>query len=491
MKCIHIVLLIFTYVLSAQTFEVPDVRRPNILFCISDDQSWLHTTAMGDQVINTPAFDKIANEGILFMNAYADAPSCGPSRAAILSGQHIWRLREAGNIHSNFPEDLVNYQSLLEKSGYFTGSYSKAWGPGKIKTNSGWVFTGETKMNPAGYRFNNFKEFNKTRPRDRPFSFWFGSADPHRPYRLNSGKESGMDITAVRVPPVFPDNDIVRNDILDYYYAIQRFDDEVMKVLQMLEDEGILDSTIVVFASDNGMPFPRAKATLYDMGTHVPLAIRWPEKLSSQDKVYDGFITLSDLAPTFLEAANLKIPKDMTGKSLMPILLGKKDENRAYRKSAYTAMERHDGCRSGGKGYPCRAIRTKNFLYIRNYEPDRWPAGDPDLKNCARMIPYGEVAPSPTKTFMMGNESKFPDLFKLTFGMRPNEELYDIREDPFQMNNLAMEEKYKDIKISLSGQLILYTQMTGDPRALGRFAPWDYYPYYGAMPNKNWQVIKE
>lgn len=461
-------------------------KSPNILFCISDDQSWLHMGAMGDPIVKTPAFDRVAKEGVLFMNAFADAPTCGPSRAAILTGQHIWRLRDAGNIHSRFPEDLVNYVDILKKEGYFTGSYAKGWGPGQVKTDQGW--TSNTKENPAGKKFKDFEEFYKYKPKDQPFSFWLASYDPHPPYKINSGRESGMDPNKVIVPPVLPDNDIVRNNILDYYYEIERFDKTVMDVLELLEAAGELDNTIIVITSDNGMAFPRAKASLYDLGTHIPLAVRWPAKITDPNRKYDGFVTLSDLAPTFLEAAGLKVPNVMTGKSLMPIFLNIKDRNKAHREAAYTAMERHDGCRAGGKGYPSRALRTKDFLYIRNYEPERWAAGDPDPKNCAREIPFGEVAPGPTKTFLMDNESAHPKLYHLAFGKRPYEELYYLCEDPFQMNNLAADEKYSGIKNDLSDQLQQYTKETGDPRALGQIAPWDYYPYYGQISNKSWSV---
>jgi N-sulfoglucosamine sulfohydrolase len=472
-------------VLAGCSVEVEE-SQPNILFCISDDQSWLHAGAMGDPVVKTPAFDRIAKEGILFTNGYCDAPSCGPSRSAILTGQHIWRLEKAGNIHSRLPVKFPLYSEMLENAGYATGSYSKAWSPGQFMSDTGWIHSGRSQDNPAGKRYKSFKEFFQAKPQDQPFCFWLGSTDAHRGYKLNSGIESGMDPAKVIVPEHFPDDPIVRKDILDYYYEVQRWDTTVWNALTVLEEAGELENTLVVVTSDNGMPFPRAKATIYDFGTRMPLAISWPSKIANPDRTYEGFVHLSDLAATFLEAAGLEVPAEMTSKSLMDVF---SDKEEIQREAAYTAMERHDGCREGGKGYPCRAVRTKDYLYIRNYEPDRWPSGNPDARYCARAIPFGEVDSSPTKTLMMDKKEEFKLYYDLAFGMRPAEELYVIESDPSQINNVAGLAEYAEVKEKLSQQLQDYTAETGDPRALGEFAPWDYYPYYGGMRNKfGWKV---
>jgi N-sulfoglucosamine sulfohydrolase len=432
-------LLLFSCCMDRDQHELP-----NILFCISDDQSWLHTGAMGDPIVKTPAFDRIAREGILFTNAFCDAPSCGPSRAAILTGQHIWRLEEAGNIHSRLPEKFPRYTDLLEEAGYIIGSDGKGWAPGMFRTDTGWVHSSQSRMNPAGKHFRDFKEFFQTKPENKPFCFWLGSYDAHRPYQLNSGLESGMDPSKVIVPGHLPDNPVVRNDILDYYYEVQRWDSVVWDAISILRQAGELENTLVVITSDNGMPFPRAKATLYDFGAHMPLAICWPGGIVNPGRKYDGFVHLSDLAATFLEAAGLEVPGEMTAESLMDVFS----------------------------------------------EPDRWPAGDPDAKNCARAIPFGEVGSSPTKTLLMQNREGYRKLYELAFGKRPAEELYDLRADPGQMNNVAGVPEYSEILDELSARLQKYTAETGDPRALGKDAPWDFYPYYGLRINKDWHVEK-
>ena len=259
--------------------------RPNILFCISDDQSYAHTGANGDPVIQTPAFDRIAREGLRFTNAFCDAPTCGPSRSAILTGQAIWRLEEAGNIHSTLPAKFATYTEELQKSGYQLGYTGKAWSPGRLEA-------GGRSENPAGPAFDrkklkppyhgirntdyagNFEDFLAKTSDEKPFCFWLGTSEPHRHYQKGSGKLSGKDPAKVVVPPIFPDHEIVRNDLLDYYVEIEHFDKMVAQAIIALEKSGQLDNTIVVVTSDHGMPFPRAKASLYDAGSKVPLASR-------------------------------------------------------------------------------------------------------------------------------------------------------------------------------------------------------------------------
>jgi len=483
--------------LSAQT-RSENQSPPNILFCISDDQSYAHTGASGDPVVQTPAFDRVAREGLRFTHAFCDAPTCGPSRSAILTGQPIWRLEEAGNIHSTLPAKFATYTELLSEAGYSVGYTGKGWSPGRLEP-------GGRTANPAGEPFDrqtlkpplkgisatdyaaNFQEFLKQVPENQPFCFWLGTFEPHRGYEPGSGKRTGKDPTKAVVPPIFPDNDIVRNDILDYLVEVEHFDKMVARAIALLEDRGQLENTIVVVTSDHGMPFPRAKASLYDAGSHVPLAIRWPQGIRRPGRDVSGFVNLSDLAPTFLEAAGLTPPTMMTARSLKDIFDGKETVSRP---AAFIAMERHDGCRKGGKGYPCRAIRTADYLYIHNFEPTRWPSGSPDPAVCARSIPFGEIDTSPTKTFMMEhrNEHGIAHLAELAFGLRPAEELYDLNSDPHQMVNVAGSTAMAQTQASLRKRLFDHLRKTRDPRVVGGTVDWDYYPYYGTITTEGWRV---
>ncbi len=441
-------------------------RRPNILVAISDDQSWAHTGAGGDPVVQTPTFDRVAREGVLFTHAFCAAPSCTPSRGSILTGQMFWRLEEGGNLWSTLPSKFDVYPDLLEAAGYQVGFTRKGWGPGRIEP-------GGRDRNPAGDGYRSFDEFLEAVPEGKPFCFWFGSHDPHRPYEKGSGLASGRRLQDVAVPPFLPDAPDVRSDILDYFFEIERFDREVGGMLRLLEQRGDLDDTIVLITSDNGMPFPRAKANLYDYGTRLPLAVRWPRAASGGRVVHDS-VSFTDFAPTLLEAAGVEPPPDVTGTSFLQLLTSRKSGwVDAKRDRVFTGRERHAWCREGGVGYPCRAIRRRRFLYMRNYEPDRWPAGDPDG--------YGDIDGSPTKTFMMQNRAadNVSRLFDLAFGKRPAEELYDLQSDPAQMENVADVRRYADVKRKLSNELGRYLAATDDPRAKGEGAFWDATDYYG------------
>jgi uncharacterized sulfatase len=472
-------------------------KQPNILFAIADDWSWPYAGIAGDKVVKTPTFDRVAREGVLFNNAFVTAPSCTPSRGSILTGQWHWRLEEGGNLWGTLPAKFAVYPDLLEQAGYYVGFTRKGWGPGRHEPG------GRTR-NPAGPQYKNFEQFLKARPEGKPFCFWFGSNDPHRPYEWQSGIKSGMKLENVEVPPHLPDNEVVRTDICDYYWEVQRFDREVAELLKILEEKGELDNTLVVITGDNGLPFPRCKSNLYDSGTHVPLAVRlpsnvyppfvwrvaiggWPAEVKG-GRVVEDFISLSDLAPTFLEAAGLKPAPDMTGKRFLNILTSvKSGQVDPKRDMVFTGKERHAYVRKDGLGYPMRAIRTRDFLYIRNFQPERWPAGDPDTGDF-RDPPgqYGDIDGSPTKTYMMEHrdDPKVKKLFELAFEKRPAEELYDLKKDPAQLNNVAEKTEYAGVKNKLAAALMAELKATKDPRVLGKGDAFDRYPYYGGRIQK-------
>ena len=469
--------------LATRGFGVKETvrKKPNILFCLSDDQSWPHASAYGTKVIKTPNFDRIAADGVLFNHAYCAAPSCTPSRSAILTGQHIWRLGQGAQLFGTLPKEHPVYTDILAREGYHVGYMAKGWAPGNINS-------GGRSGNPAGKSYKTFKQFFDACEKGKPWCFWFGSRDPHRAYKSGSGVASGMDPSQVETPPVFPDSPVVRKDICDYYYEIQRFDRAIGEMLKIIQDAGQLDNTIVVITSDNGMPFPRAKATLYDLGVRMPLAISWGKRIAGGRKV-DDFVSLTDLAPTFLQAAGITPPKCMTGKSLLGILKSRSSGRiEPDRDCVFTARERHAWCRIDGKGYPSRMIRTRDFLYIRNYNPDRWPAGIARIKTNEGQ--YGDVDASPTKNYMLKNRTspKGKKLFELSFGKRPAEEFYDCRKDPFQMNNLANDPAHTANMKKLSDRLTAHLKETGDPRETGEKIMWDQWPYYGY--NK-WKILPE
>src|SRR5690242_18768470 len=206
-------------------------QRPNILFCLADDWAMGHAGVYGDPVIKTPTFDRVARQGVLFTHAFSAAPTCTASRGAMLTGQAPHRLREGANLFGTLPKDIPVYPDLLEASGYAVGFTRKGWSPGEFEP-------GGRSRNQAGPRHPDFAGFLKSVPAEKPFCFWFGSTDPHRTYKPGSGLAAGMDPARVKVPPLWPDTPEVRSDILDYYFAAQRFDRESGEIIAMLERAG-------------------------------------------------------------------------------------------------------------------------------------------------------------------------------------------------------------------------------------------------------------
>lgn len=447
--------------------------RPNILFCIADDWSYPHAGIYGDPVVRTPTFDRIAKEGALFTRCYCAAPSCTPSRAAILTGRYPHSLEEGANLWGFLPARFSVYPDLLEKAGYHVGHMGKGWGPGNLQA-------GGRPRNPAGPAYKSFAQFLDACPPGKPFCFWFGSTKPHRPYVPDSGRKAGLDPSRVQLPPFWPDRSEVRHDILDYYLEVQQFDEQVGELITELQQRGLYDRTLIVITSDNGMPFPRSKANLYDLGTHMPLAIRWP-KVTKPNTRIEHFVSHVDLAPTFLEAAGLSAPEDVHGRSLKPLLLG---QVKTWRDAIFTERERHAYVREGNLSYPARAIRTERYLYIRNFRPERWPAGDPRL--VFAVGPFGDIDDGPTKQLILTGQSdpQFRRYFDLACAKRPAEELYDLQKDPHQIHNVANQPEYAPIQRELAQRLLEWMKATNDPRAFTDDDRFDKYPYFGGPAKK-------
>ncbi len=453
--------------------------RPNILFIMADDWSYPHAGIYGDTLIQTPNFDRVANEGVLFEHAYVSSPSCTPSRASILTGQHFWRLEEGSNLYGPLRPEFPVYPDLLEQAGYEVGFTRKGWGPG--------IHEGRPR-NPAGNQFASFEQFIEQRNDGLPFCFWFGSKEPHRGYEKGSGAEAGISPEKVHLPACFPDHEMVRADIADYYLEVQQYDAQIGELLAKLEDMGELDNTLIVVTSDNGMPFPRAKSNLYDMGTRMPLAIRWGNKINSHQRINE-FVSLTDLAPSFLAAASLPIPEQMTGESLLGLMIPEETSGTKDRSHIFFGKERHVPGQESGDwgGYPMRAIRNHGFLYIKNFRPDRWPSGTPNYEK-ATLYPsyYGDVDAGPTRTYMVSNQDKdayHRKLFSLAFEKRPEVELYDLNQDPDQLNNLANDPAYTETKASLGQRLMDELIQSKDHRAIGGEEIYESYPYTGGTPS--------
>ena len=468
-----------------------DLRKPNILFAIADDASFQHMSAYGCSWVQTPGFDRVAREGILFMNAYTPNAKCAPSRAIILTGRNSWQLEEAANHDADFPAQFTTFVEALTNGGYFTGYTAKGWAPGnpgqvngKPRQLTGTPFNKFTTTPPTGaigkndYAAN-FEDFLNHRTEGQPFFFWYGSTEPHRSYDFRSGIEKGgkslNDID--KVPAFWPDTDSVRADMLDYAYEIEYFDHHLQKMLKILEERGELENTIVVVTSDNGMPFPRIKGQAYEYSNHLPLAIMWKEGIKNPGRKIDEFISFIDFSPTFLELA--QVPEEeanmqpITGKSFTKMLYSARSgDMKEERDAVIIGKERHDVGRPNDQGYPIRGIVSGQYLYLYNFETERWPSGNPETG-------YLNTDGSPTKTVVL-NGRKDPGrhlYWAQSFGKRPQEELFHIGIDPECITNLALHPELQVIRANLKNRLFTRLKKEKDPRMYGKGHVFDEYPY--------------
>lgn len=491
-------------------------ERPNVLVAISDDQSYPHASAYGQPVIQTPAFDQVARRGILFHNAFTPCPGCSPMRAAFLTGRHIWQNAEAGTHASSFPKELKCFTGQLAESGYTVGYTGKPWGPGNFRA-SGW------NQNPVGPAYSNrkldspkgvasvdyagnFEQFLDQSDPDEPFCFWYGGHEPHRSFGKGLGKQSGMDPSKVEVPSFLPDSEEVRSDLLDYFFEIQWFDKHLAHMLRTLETRGQLDNTIVIVTSDNGMSFPRAKANVYEYGIHMPLAISWPKGIVRPGRETHELVSLIDVTATIHDLCQLpeSESRDLSGTSLRAILEYK---DHIPKSEVFAGRERHSSSRYNSLGYPSRCVRTPDYLYIRNYAPERWPAGAPqkyaraiyDGNNQLRTSELGpedggyhDIDSCPTLDWMIANrgESHVAEMLKNSVGKRPSEEFYAIGSDPGCLHNLADLPEFTAEKNRHRGLLEAEQTATGDLRHTDFVASqvWERYPRYSSL---RWFPIPE
>ena len=465
--------------------------RPNILFAIADDWSSDHAGAYGCRWIKTPAFDRVAGQGLLFTRAYTPTAKCSPSRASILTGRNPWQLKDAANHVSYFPAEFKTWVEALAQHGYFTGMTGKGWGPG-VATNAagqpremaGQPFGRRTLVPPAsGIKSNdyaeNFADFLTAAPQGEPWCFWYGGMEPHREYEAGSGMaKGGKQLTDIdRVPGYWPDTTLVRNDMLDYAFEVEHFDRHLGRMLQLLESRGLLSNTIIVVTSDNGMPFPRVKGQTYDDSNRMPLAIQWPAGIRNPGRVVTDYVSFIDFAPTFIDLASLQWKQtgmaSPQGHSLKNIFDARNSSSTpTARDHVIIGRERNDVGRPHDQGYPVRGIVKNDLLYLHNFEPARWPSGNPETG-------YADTGGGPTKTETLDTRRKSGQttFWNPCFGLRPADELYDLRRDPHCLANLADDPAQRVQKETLCKQLFKELEAQTDPRVLGQGQLFDNYPF--------------
>ena len=461
-------------------------RKPNILFAVADDWSYGHAGAYGCKWVRTPAMDRVAREGILFSHAYTPTGKCAPSRACFITGRNPWQLKAAANHVCFFPPEFTSFPEALGTNGYFTGMTGKGWAPGVALDASG------KKREMTGRPFNkrqgrsptseissndyasNFGDFLDAVPKDTPWCFWYGGLEPHRGYEFGSGAAKGGKKTTdiERIPACWPDNDTVRNDLLDYAFEVEHFDEHLRRILAKLEERGLLDNTLVIVTSDNGMPFPHDKGHAYNDSNHLPLAIMWKSGIRNPGRTVDDYVSVIDFAPTSLDVAGIEWDKTgmapATGRSLRELFASEKSGRvNPQRDHVLIGKERTDVGRPHDWGYPIRGIIREEMLYLHNFEPTRWPAGNPETG-------YPDTDGSPTKTEVLksrlvADQTRF---WELCFGKRCADELYNLRTDPDCVANLAATVPFAPLKQQLFDELV----KQDDPRMSGNGRLFDEYP---------------
>ena len=458
--------------------KVAGFQKPNILICIADDVSYPHM-GIANSWIKTPAFDRVAREGIFFSNAFTPNGKCAPSRACLLTGRNPWQLEQAANMWAYFPSKYKTYPEALSEIGYFVGFTGKPWSPGEPgkKDDKSRELCGQNwsskKLEPPTKNISNidytsnFINFFKNKPKDKPFCFWYGAHEPHRRYEYKSGIRLGKKISDINdVPPFFPDNEVVRMDLLDYALEIEYFDSHLSKILDYLEHTGELENTIVIVTADNGMPFPRSKSDEYNFSNHIPMTIMWGNGIKSPGRTFDDYVSLVDIAPTLLDIAGITKEENhgvqaFSGKSMLPIFK-EPNSKEPFRDFVLIGKEKHGIGRPDDLGYPVRGIVKNNMLYLHNYRNDLWPVGPPQTG-------YSNVDGSPTKTEVLKSrksaETKY--LWELSFAKRSMEELYNLSDDPYCINNLMDSVDYKNIAQVLKEEMENELKKEADPRMFG------------------------
>lgn len=512
----------------------------NILFLFADDwgkhaSSYAKLDKVGgiNDAVNTPNIDRIAAEGVLFRHAFVNAPSCTPCRSSLLSGQHFWRTRRGAILQGAVWDDNIpSWPLMLRDRGYLLGKSWKVWSPGTpvdapygkqqyayqdvgnrinkfsqnvMKLVASGKSVAEAKLELLDEVRANFKSLLANQKEDQPFSYWFGPTNVHRSW----AKESGAALWGLKpddlkgkMPPYLPDVPEIREDLVDYLGEVQAFDASVGVLLDELKKSGKYDNTLIVVSGDHGPPgFPHGKCNLYDFGTQVALAIAGPGVQGG--RVVDDFVSLPDLAPTFLEAGGVEASDSMNARSLWPVLHSDREGLiDPSRDAVYFGRERHvAAARSEYLPYPQRAIRTADHLFIINFHPDRYPLGDPFLldgnnpptakeveRNTFATLPDEDAGPTKAWIVSHRNDQKWKPYYDHAYGKRPREELFDLKKDPHQMHNIATVQAYASVVRKLRQRLMNELKQTGDPRLIDHGKFFETPPMAGPIPKNTHQT---
>ncbi|MCA9039617.1 MAG: sulfatase [Planctomycetaceae bacterium] len=406
---------------------------PNIVLFIADDMAWNDCEPYGHPHIRTPNLTRLAKGGLTFDNAFLTVSSCSPTRCSLITGRYP-HSTGAPNLHEPLPADQHLFPEDLKNAGYFTGACGK-WHLGPHAQRA---------FNKIDRNLHAWQDFLKEKPQDSPFFFWIATTDPHRDYQPNTIANPHTPEDAV-VPPYLIDNEETRKDFAAYYDEIGRLDEEVGAIYETLEKQNLLENTLFVFISDNGRPFPRCKATIYDTGIKTPFICHWPAKIKPGERTAALTSTL-DLAPTFLTVAGLTPGETYQGKEFTSVL---SNPEANYREYIFAERNWHNFDFWG------RGVRSLKFKYIHNNYPDNYdtPPADavrsPSFQELVKAKAAGTLEPQQKSYFIHP---------------RPVDELYDLEQDPLEFNNLAGDPAYQEVLAQMQAELSNWRERTNDPQ---------------------------
>lgn len=424
--------------------------RPNIVLILADDVSWDDIGAYGHPTVRTPNLDELAKEGMLFTQAFLTTSSCSPSRSSIISGLYPHNT-DAEQLSWPLPENKKTFVQELKKGGYWTGLAGKYHLGDAVRDDFDVLLEMQWKDAPIGLDrrlvgdgsgCDDWIKLLQQRKKDQPFFLWLASFDAHRPF-YEGMSDNPHDPADAVIPAYIPDTDSVRKDFGLYYDEISRMDDYIGQVVAELEAQGVSENTMILFISDNGRAFPRDKTTLYDGGIKTPWIVKWPAKIAA-GSVNNQLVSAVDIAPTLLNVAGLDPVADFEGLDFTPMLI---DEEVELHDEIYAEDHFHDF-----EDYT-RAIRTKEFKYIRNFYPDlpNTPSAD-IIRDLSWQSMRAEKAKGTLNTAQL----------RCFETPRPVEELYDVVADPYELNNLATSLEYQEILGAMRSRLDRMRQSTKD-----------------------------
>ncbi len=454
-RTIQLLLLIFAVSCQSKKETKKEIAdhidvKPNIVFIIADDVSWNDIAVYGHPNIKTPNLDKLAKEGMRFNQAFLTTSSCSPSRTSIISGLYPHNT-DAEQLSWPLPEGKNTFVQQLKNTGYWTGLAGKYHMGDPVRGDFDVLLEMQWKDAPIGLDrrlvgdgsgCDEWIKLLKSRPKGKPFFTWLASFDAHRPFYEGISNAPYKPKDAV-IPPYMPKTDAVKKDFALYYDEISRMDAYIGKVIAELDAQGVAENTLVLFISDNGRAFPRDKTTLYDGGIKTPWIVKWPAKVAA-GSINNNLVSSVDIASTFMSVAGLKPLDVFDGEDISSLLMG---ETKDIHHEVYAEDHFHDF-----EDYT-RAIRTQKYKYIKNYYPD--------LPN----TPSADVLRDRTwKSMVQQNKAgTLEEAQKRCFEIpRPEEELFDIVADPYELNNLAQNKAYADVLNDMRARLRTIREKTKD-----------------------------